>query len=61
MLNLQSSDFGASSRQDTKYAQSWALFRFLFESEDQALRGISGGGVRAARGHGSRSGREQTS
>jgi hypothetical protein len=38
VLNLQSSDFGASTHQATKYAQSWALFRFLFESEDQELR-----------------------
>ncbi|HET7842704.1 MAG TPA: DUF1570 domain-containing protein [Xanthomonadales bacterium] len=37
LLNFKPSDFGASSRQDTKYAQSWALFRWLFENADPAL------------------------
>ncbi|HEU4417955.1 MAG TPA: DUF1570 domain-containing protein, partial [Planctomycetota bacterium] len=40
LLNFKASDFGASSRQDLKYAQSWALFRFLFEHEDSSLRQI---------------------
>ncbi|MBL8728031.1 MAG: DUF1570 domain-containing protein [Planctomycetes bacterium] len=38
LLNFKSSDFGASSHQDTKYAQAWALFRYLFEHPDDALR-----------------------
>ncbi|MBL9077751.1 MAG: DUF1570 domain-containing protein [Planctomycetes bacterium] len=38
LLNLQSSDFQASTRQDTKYAQAWALFRHLREHADAALR-----------------------
>jgi hypothetical protein len=38
LLNMKSTDFSASSRQDTKYAQAWALFRYLFEHEDPALR-----------------------
>jgi hypothetical protein len=42
LLNFKASDFGASSRQDLKYAQSWALFRFLFESEDTQLRQLFG-------------------
>jgi hypothetical protein len=42
LLNFKASDFGASSRQDLKYAQSWALFRFLFESEDTSLRQLFG-------------------
>jgi hypothetical protein len=38
LLNFKSSDFGASSRQREKYAQSWALFRYLFEHPDAAVR-----------------------
>lgn len=40
LLNFKSSDFGASSRQDVKYAQAWALFRYLFEHPDQAVRAL---------------------
>lgn len=39
LLNFKSSDFLASSHQDVKYAQAWALFRYLFEHPDPALRG----------------------
>jgi hypothetical protein len=42
LLNFKASDFGASSRQELKYAQSWALFRFLFEHEDASLRQLFG-------------------
>lgn len=38
LLNFKHSDFMASSRQDTKYAQSWALFRYLFEHPDAVVR-----------------------
>lgn len=38
ILNFKSSDFSASTHQQLKYAQAWALFRFLFESQDAALR-----------------------
>lgn len=38
LLNFKASDFGASSRQHEKYAQSWALFRYLFEHPDAAVR-----------------------
>lgn len=38
LLNFKSSDFGASSRQDMKYAQAWALFRYLFEHKDPATK-----------------------
>lgn len=38
LLNFKSSDFGASTRQDAKYAQAWALFRYLQEHQDAALR-----------------------
>jgi hypothetical protein len=40
LLNFKSSDFGASSHQDTKYAQAWALFRYLFEHPDKTLRAM---------------------
>jgi hypothetical protein len=40
LLNFKSSDFGASTRQDVKYAQAWALFRHLFEHPDQAMRAL---------------------
>jgi len=38
LLNFKASDFLASSRQTTKYAQSWALFRWLFEHPEEAMR-----------------------
>lgn len=38
VLNLQQGDFQASTGQALKYAQAWALFRFLFEHPDAALR-----------------------
>lgn len=38
LLNFKNSDFGASSNQQLKYAQSWALFRYLIESQDLTLR-----------------------
>ena len=38
VLNLQTSDFQTSSDQALKYAQAWALFQFLFEHPDAALR-----------------------
>ena len=38
VLNLQQGDFQASTGQALKYAQAWALFRFLFEHPDDALR-----------------------
>jgi hypothetical protein len=53
LLNFKASDFGASSRQDLKYAQSWALFRFLFENEDTSLRQLFGEYLKqAAQGQG---------
>jgi hypothetical protein len=39
LLNFKSGDFSASSRQDLKYAQAWALFRYLFEATDPELKG----------------------
>lgn len=38
LLNFKTGDFLASSRQSTKYAQAWALFRYLFEHGEAALR-----------------------
>lgn len=38
LLNLKSSDFMASSLQDIKYAQAWALFRYLIENGNTQLR-----------------------
>ncbi|MCR9247355.1 MAG: DUF1570 domain-containing protein [bacterium] len=38
LLNLKAGDFMASSKQQVKYAQAWALFRFLYEHRDAALR-----------------------
>lgn len=38
LLNLQTSDFQTSTDQARKYAQAWALFQFLFEHPDAALR-----------------------
>jgi hypothetical protein len=38
ILNFKTSDFGASTKQDVKYAQAWALFRYLFESPDPEIR-----------------------
>ncbi|MBL8738558.1 MAG: DUF1570 domain-containing protein [Planctomycetes bacterium] len=38
VLNLQTSDFQTSSDQALKYAQAWALFQFLFEHPEAALR-----------------------
>jgi len=38
VLNLQTSDFQTSTGQALKYAQAWALFQFLFEHPDAALR-----------------------
>jgi len=53
LLNFKSTDFGASSRQDLKYAQSWALFRYLFEHRDPAVRELFLGYLRdAAAGQG---------
>lgn len=40
VLNFKSSDFSASSRQGVKYAQSWAIFRYLFEHRDGAMRAL---------------------
>lgn len=39
LLNFKSGDFSASSRQDLKYAQAWALFRYLFEATNPELKG----------------------
>jgi len=38
LINFKSSDFSASSLQGIKYAQAWALFSFLIEHKDAALR-----------------------
>jgi len=38
VLNLQAGDFQASTGQGGKYAQAWALFTFLFEHGDDAMR-----------------------
>lgn len=40
MLNFKSSDFQASSKQAIKYAQSWALFRYLMEHDDAEVRAL---------------------
>ncbi|MEO6596254.1 MAG: DUF1570 domain-containing protein [Planctomycetota bacterium] len=40
VLNFKTTDFQASSKQDVKYAQAWALFRYLFEHKDPALRAL---------------------
>jgi len=53
VLNFKSTDFSASSKQDAKYAQSWAIFRYLFEHRDPALRELFLGYLReAAQGQG---------
>ncbi len=38
VLNLQQGDFQASTGQASKYAQAWALFTFLCEHDDAAIR-----------------------
>ncbi len=38
VLNFKTSDFFASSKQSVKYAQAWALFRYLRENPDPGLR-----------------------
>ncbi|MFY9342092.1 MAG: DUF1570 domain-containing protein [Planctomycetota bacterium] len=53
LLNFKYTDFGASSGQGAKYAQSWALFRWLFEHQDPAVRALFTGYLReAAEGQG---------
>lgn len=48
VLNLQTSDFQTSTDQALKYAQAWALFQFLFEHDDAAMRERFGGFLRQA-------------
>lgn len=48
VLNLQQGDFQASTGQAGKYAQAWALFTFLFEHGDDAIRATFGDYLRQA-------------
>ena len=40
LLNFKASDFQASTGQSIKYAQAWALFRYLLEQRDPTLRAL---------------------
>lgn len=40
LLNMKTGDFMASTKQACKYAQSWALFCYLFENTDPEIRGL---------------------